>query len=174
MEQHVKFPHMSDRNCHFSYHKCLFSPFPTLFLSAAATGCEHDANELHKLLSKYKTWPSVIPVRELLEVWENVQNIIRVATGPVREYMMSKIVWGDRKEIVFSFTAAWTVDYTRWCFLAVVRHVSMWVVLSLWILKICQMIAETSLSVANRHLMIILTQSWLCKDIWVFIKLNLG
>jgi hypothetical protein len=59
---------MSDRNCHFSNHKCLFSSFPTLFLSAAAMVCEHGAHELHKLLSKYKTWPSVIPVRELLEV----------------------------------------------------------------------------------------------------------
>jgi len=59
---------MFDRNCYFSSHKCLFSPFPTTFLSAAATEYEHDANELHKLLSEYKTWPSVIPVRELLEV----------------------------------------------------------------------------------------------------------
>jgi hypothetical protein len=68
MELNVKFPHMSDRYCHFSNHKCLFSPFPTLFLLAAATVCEHDADELHELLSKYRTWPSVIPVRELLEV----------------------------------------------------------------------------------------------------------
>jgi hypothetical protein len=46
MDLNVKFPHMSDRNCNFSNHKC---PFPTLFLSAAAMVCEHGAHELHKL-----------------------------------------------------------------------------------------------------------------------------